>query len=133
MERAAFGLKNFFFTNLRQGMGVIDWEPRGKVCDVILVRHDERAASGRVELADDARRHVDPACATGARIPDRSFAVIGHRCGELAGLDAGSVSGHPGSVLRSTNAERAHCASPWVNHEQSAHVRWGNSLGRLGA
>jgi len=35
MERTAFGLKSFSRDQLRRSMGVIDWEPRGKVCDVV--------------------------------------------------------------------------------------------------
>lgn len=35
MERSTFGLKNFSRDRLKQSMGLIDWEPRGKVCDVV--------------------------------------------------------------------------------------------------
>ncbi|MCX6126712.1 MAG: FliI/YscN family ATPase [Proteobacteria bacterium] len=35
MEKTGFGLKNFSRANLISAMGTIDWEPRGKVCDVV--------------------------------------------------------------------------------------------------
>lgn len=35
MERSTFGVKNFSRDRLRRSMGMIDWEPRGKVCDVV--------------------------------------------------------------------------------------------------
>lgn len=35
MDRSSYSLKNFSRDKLRRSMGIIDWEPRGKVCDVV--------------------------------------------------------------------------------------------------
>lgn len=35
MERSAFGIRHFSRMDLRRSMTTVDWEPRGKVCDVV--------------------------------------------------------------------------------------------------